>query len=108
MTNRDELAISENELGAMTTELDMLHKETFPAVQKTFGDLRANLSHLRTRTGRDTGRPSCWESAARPSSAVSLHAAAAAAPALPQPPPAATHRRCSRRRVRAPTNTQVT
>ena len=56
MTNRDELAISEHELGAMTTELDMLHKETFPAVQKTFGDLRANLSHLRSTTGRDTGR----------------------------------------------------
>ncbi len=53
---RDEIAISEHELDAMTAELDMLHKETFPGVQKTFADVRANLSHLRTAAGRDTGR----------------------------------------------------
>jgi hypothetical protein len=52
----DEIAISEHELDAMTAELDMLHKETFPAVQKTFAEVRANLSHLRGATGRDAGR----------------------------------------------------
>lgn len=52
----EEIAISEHELNAMTAELDMLHKETFPAVQKTFADVRANLAHLRTSDRKDTGR----------------------------------------------------
>jgi hypothetical protein len=54
--NGDEIAISEHELNAMTAELDMLHKETFPGVQKTFADVRANLAHLRTSERKDTGR----------------------------------------------------
>ncbi len=54
--DQNEIAISEHELNAMTAELDMLHNETFPAVQKTFSDVRANLAHLRTTSGRDAGR----------------------------------------------------
>jgi hypothetical protein len=45
---QDEIAISERELNAMTAELDMLHKETFPGVTKTLAEFKANLSHLRT------------------------------------------------------------
>ncbi len=56
--DQNEIAISENELNAMTAELDMLHNETFPGVQKTFADVRANLAHLRTSSGRDAGRRS--------------------------------------------------
>jgi hypothetical protein len=53
-TQRDEIAISEEELGSMTSELDMLHNETFPGVRKTLADFSANLSHLATQhpTGR--------------------------------------------------------
>jgi hypothetical protein len=54
--DQNEIAISENELNAMTAELDMLHNETFPGVQKTFSEVRANLAHLRTTSGRDAGR----------------------------------------------------
>ena len=54
--DQNEIAISEHELNAMTAELDMLHNETFPGVQKTFADVRANLAHLRTSSGRDAGR----------------------------------------------------
>ena len=54
--DHDEIAVSEHELHAMTAELDMLHKETFPAVQKTFAEVRANLSHLRTSSAGDAGR----------------------------------------------------
>ena len=54
--NPNEIAISEHELDAMTAELDMLHKETFPGVQKTFSEVRANLAHLRTSAGHDAGR----------------------------------------------------
>ncbi|MGH8860637.1 MAG: ferritin-like domain-containing protein [Jatrophihabitantaceae bacterium] len=53
----EEIAITERELNAMTAELDMLHKETFPGVQKTFADFRANLAHLRT-SSQSTGRRS--------------------------------------------------
>ncbi len=38
-----EMAISEAELNSMTRELDMLHKETFPGVQKTLDEFSANL-----------------------------------------------------------------
>jgi hypothetical protein len=56
--DQNEIAISENELNAMPAELDMLHNETFPGVQNTFADVRANLAHLRTSSGRDAGRRS--------------------------------------------------
>jgi hypothetical protein len=49
-----EMAITERELSAMTAELDMLHKETFPGVRATLEDFSANLSHL--TTSRDLGR----------------------------------------------------
>jgi hypothetical protein len=49
-----EMAISEQELTAMTHELDSLHKETFPSVVKTLGDFSANISHL--VTSDSTGR----------------------------------------------------
>jgi hypothetical protein len=52
----NEIAISEHELNAMTAELDLLHNETFPGVQKTFSEVRANLAHLRTSSGGDAGR----------------------------------------------------
>jgi len=41
-----EMAISEAELGAMTAELDMLHKETFPGVHRTLDEFSANLADL--------------------------------------------------------------
>jgi hypothetical protein len=53
----EEIAISEHELNAMTAELDMLHKETFPGVTKTLEEFKANLSHLRT-SERSAGRRS--------------------------------------------------
>jgi hypothetical protein len=53
---RPEMAISEAELGSMTAELDMLHKETFPGVKKSLAEFADNLSHL--RAGRATGRRS--------------------------------------------------
>jgi hypothetical protein len=55
--HNDALAISERELGAMTAELDTLHKETFPGVAKTLQEFTANLSHLRTGS-RNTARRS--------------------------------------------------
>ncbi|MCW2524816.1 MAG: hypothetical protein JWO63_3151 [Frankiales bacterium] len=42
----DEMAISEAELLAMTGELDLLHKETFPDVRRTLGDFSDNLAAL--------------------------------------------------------------
>jgi hypothetical protein len=48
-----EMAISERELNAMTSELDMLHKETFPGVSKTLEEFSANLSHLATKAPTD-------------------------------------------------------
>jgi hypothetical protein len=56
--DQNEIAISEHELNAMTSELDMLHKETFPGVQKTLGEFKANLAHLRTSEKSTTGRRS--------------------------------------------------
>jgi hypothetical protein len=53
---RPEMAISEAELSAMTGELDMLHKETFPGVSKTLDEFSANLAEV-TR-GRSTARRS--------------------------------------------------
>jgi hypothetical protein len=53
---RPEMAISEAELNSMTSELDMLHKETFPGVAKTLDEFSANLADL-TR-GRSTARRS--------------------------------------------------
>lgn len=46
MTHHDkpEMAITEHELSAMTSELDMLHKETFPGVRQTLDDFSANLA----------------------------------------------------------------
>lgn len=54
MRKRDQIAITERELNAMTGELDTLHKETFPGVTKTLAEFNANLAHLRTTEG--TGR----------------------------------------------------
>jgi len=53
---RQQMAITERELTAMTGELDMLHKETFPSVAKSLDEFTANLSHL--RTSRHTARRS--------------------------------------------------
>ena len=52
MTHHDkpEMAITERELSAMTGELDMPHKETFPGVRKTLDDFSANLA------GKNFGR----------------------------------------------------
>jgi hypothetical protein len=49
-----EMAISEAELSSMTSDLDMLHRETFPGVTKTLDDFSANIAHLVTKepTGR--------------------------------------------------------
>ena len=41
-----EMAISEHELNSMTSELDMLHKETFPSVHKTLDEFSANLADI--------------------------------------------------------------
>jgi hypothetical protein len=41
-----EMAISEAELSSMTSELDMLHKETFPGVHKTLDEFSANLAEI--------------------------------------------------------------
>jgi hypothetical protein len=49
-----EMAISEKELSALTTELDNMHQDTFPGVVKTLGDFSANISHL--VTSDSTGR----------------------------------------------------
>jgi hypothetical protein len=48
--NDGEMQISEQELSSMTSELDMLHKSTFPTVTQTLEDVSANLAHLRTST----------------------------------------------------------
>jgi Ferritin-like domain len=44
-----EMAISEGELLAMTSELDMLHKETFPEVRKSLAGFSSNISNLTTQ-----------------------------------------------------------
>jgi hypothetical protein len=51
---RPEMAISEAELSAMTGELDLLHKETFPDVSKTLAEFSANLAGL--TAAKSTGR----------------------------------------------------
>ena len=50
-SRKNDMAISEAELSAMTAEMDMLHNETFPQVQKTLADVAANMAHLRTSEG---------------------------------------------------------
>lgn len=50
-TEQSEIAITERELNAMTSELDMLHKETFPGVARTLDEFSANLAHLRSKDG---------------------------------------------------------
>jgi len=54
--NENEMAISEAELTAMTSELDTLHRETFPGVAKTLDEFSANMSHL--NSGHSTARRS--------------------------------------------------
>jgi hypothetical protein len=54
--DRPEMAISEHELTAMTSELDLLHHETFGGVAKTLDEFSANLAHL--GRGGSTGRRS--------------------------------------------------
>lgn len=51
-----EMAISEAELDSMTTELDLLHSETFPGVRATLDDFSANLAGLTSKkpAGRRT------------------------------------------------------
>jgi hypothetical protein len=50
-----EMAISEHELNSMTSELDMLHNETFPGVHKTLDEFSANLADIsRKPAGRRT------------------------------------------------------
>ena len=51
-----EMAISEHELSSMTSELDMLHNETFPGVHKTLDEFSANLANA--SSGRSTARRS--------------------------------------------------
>jgi len=51
-----EMAISEHELLSMTSELDMLHNETFPGVHKTLDEFSANLANA--SSGRSTARRS--------------------------------------------------
>jgi Ferritin-like domain len=53
--NRDtpEMAISESELSAMTSELDVLHNETFPSVHRELDEFSANLAEI---TRRPAGR----------------------------------------------------
>jgi hypothetical protein len=51
LRRREEMAISEAELDAMTHELDMLHKETFPGVTRVLEDFSANLAHARSSNG---------------------------------------------------------
>jgi len=47
------MAISEHELNSMTSELDMLHQETFPSVRKTLDEFSANLADIsRKSAGR--------------------------------------------------------
>lgn len=41
-----EMAISEHELSSMTSELDMLHNETFPDVHRTLDEFSANLADI--------------------------------------------------------------
>ena len=48
---QDEIAISEAELNAMTAELDMLHKETFPGVSKTMDEFSANVAREQAESG---------------------------------------------------------
>jgi hypothetical protein len=50
------MAISEHELNAMTSELDLLHGETFGGVAKTLDEFSANLAHI--SRGSSTGRRS--------------------------------------------------
>lgn len=52
---RAEMAISEHELRFMTSELDMMHKETFPAVHHALDEWSANLAAL---TRKSAGRRS--------------------------------------------------
>lgn len=57
----EEMAITEHELNAMTSELDMLHNETFPGVRKTLDEFSANLAHTAqsvASTAQSVGRTS--------------------------------------------------
>lgn len=50
-----EMAISEYELSSMTSELNMLHNETFPSVHKELDEFSANLAEIsRKPAGRRT------------------------------------------------------
>ncbi len=50
-----EMAISEYELSSMTSELNMLHNETFPSVHKELDEFSANLAEISRRpAGRRT------------------------------------------------------
>jgi hypothetical protein len=50
-----EMAISEYELSSMTSELNMLHNETFPSVHKELDEFSANLAQIsRKPAGRRT------------------------------------------------------
>jgi hypothetical protein len=50
-----EMAISEYELNSMTSELNMLHNETFPSVHKELDEFSANLAEIsRKPAGRRT------------------------------------------------------
>jgi hypothetical protein len=49
-----EMAISEAELSAMTSDLDQMHKDSFPEVAKTLDEFSANLA--RTHATRPVGR----------------------------------------------------